>query len=144
MVSYSQHCLKQCDTNIFCENDNFFENSEENICRIPTVPPGHFIHRGLLATEARLNWISQAHMTLGRRWQLKCPSNWPTLNFILNVLTHIPHVLSLISIHFYISLYIFMDCYISIYNYTFLYAFALEAVHVPLWTALEAVHVPLQ
>ena len=30
------------------------------------------------------------------------------------------------------------------YFYTFLYAFALEAVHVPLWTALEAVHVPLQ
>ena len=39
-------------------------------------------------------------------------------------------------------MYIYYIC--SFYFCTLLYAFALEAVHVPLWTALEAVHVPLQ
>ncbi len=57
-------------------------------------------------------------------------------------------MLTHILLHFHIFLYIFiLFIYFSIIFSdfdTFIYAFAFEAVHVPLWTALEAVHVPLQ
>ena len=60
--------------------------------------------------------------------------------YIQCVDTHF-NTFSYILIHFYIFIYF---CIILLYFDTFVYAFAFEAVHVPLWTALEAVHVPLQ